>query len=36
MSVEQHIIQRMIVRLLPQFVDDGVIVDVAIDAIGGA
>ena len=34
LRVKQHIIQRMIVRFLPQFVDDGVIVGVAIDAIG--
>ena len=35
MRVKRHIIQRMIVRFLSQSVDDGVIVGVAIDAIGG-
>ena len=34
MRVEQHIIQRMSVRLLPWSVDDGVVVVVAIDAVG--
>ena len=34
LRVEEHIIQRMIVRFLSQSVDDGVIVGVAIDAIG--
>ena len=35
LRVEEHILQRMIVRFLSQSVDDGVIVGVAIDAIGG-
>ena len=34
LRVKQHIIQRMIVRFLSQPVDDGVIVGVALDAIG--
>ena len=34
LRVEEHIIQRMIVRFLSQSVDDGVIVGVAIDVIG--
>ena len=34
LSVKQHLIQRMIVHLFPQSVDIGVIVGVAIDAIG--
>ena len=34
LRVEQHIIQRMTVRSLPWSVDGGVVVVVAIDAVG--
>ena len=35
LRVKQHITQRMIVHLLSQSVDVGVVVGVALDAVGG-